>query len=108
MVQPMLAGPFHLMLEGAFEIRSEGLYADTEGLLTPGFSAITEVVDTYSFTGDYKLLITKLDETKYRGMVLNTAHYAKKPLAYVTTGQNVPDDLEAANTELLAKQILER
>ena len=72
------------------------------------FSAITEVVDTYDSAGEYKLLITKLDETKYRGMVLNTAHYAKRPLAYITTGQNVPDDLAAADTKLLAAQILER
>jgi flagellar biosynthesis protein FlhF len=41
-------------------------------------------------------------------MVLNTVHYAKKPLAYVTTGQNVPDDLAIADCEALAQQILER
>ena len=72
------------------------------------FSAIREVVDTYAFAGDYKLIITKLDETRHHGVALNTAHYAKKPLAYVTTGQNVPDDLEIADCEALAQQILER
>jgi flagellar biosynthesis protein FlhF len=72
------------------------------------FSAIREVVDTYAFAGEYKLIITKLDETRYQGMALNTVHYAKKTLAYVTTGQNVPDDLETANCEALAQQILER
>ena len=71
------------------------------------FSSIQEVVDTYSFIGDYKLILTKLDETRYHGMALNTVHYAKKPLAYVTAGQNVPDDLETANCEALAGQILE-
>lgn len=75
---------------------------------TTCFSAVREVVDTYAFAGDYKLIITKLDETRYHGMILNTVNYAKKPLAYVTTGQNVPDDLEIADCEALAKQILER
>ncbi|MCL1975852.1 MAG: flagellar biosynthesis protein FlhF [Firmicutes bacterium] len=71
------------------------------------FTAIREVVDTYAFTGDFKLIITKLDETRYHGMVLNTVNYAKKPLAYVTIGQNVPDDLEIADCESLAQQMLE-
>jgi flagellar biosynthesis protein FlhF len=72
------------------------------------FSAVREIVDTYAFAGDYKLLFTKLDETRSRGMVLNTVRYAKRPLAYITTGQNVPDDLEIADCPALARQILER
>jgi len=73
---------------------------------TTGFAAIKEMVDTYGFVDDYKLLITKLDETKYRGPVLNISWYAQKPLAYVTTGQNVPDDIEVINVEAIAKQIV--
>lgn len=72
------------------------------------FSAIKEVVDTYDFTGDYKLIVTKLDETKYHGMILNVCRYSKRPLAYVTTGQNVPDDMEIADIDSIANRILER
>ena len=71
-----------------------------------GFASIKEVVDTYGFVNEYKLLITKLDETKYRGTLLNISWYTQKPLAYVTTGQNVPDDIEIVDVEAIAKQIV--
>ena len=70
------------------------------------FSAMKEVIDTYSFIGDYKLLVTKLDETRYHGIILNLSWYAGRRLAYVTTGQNVPDDIENADTDALADQLL--
>ena len=73
---------------------------------TTGFASMKEMVDTYAFVGEYRLVITKLDETKYRGMILNICRYAQKPLTYVTTGQNVPDDIETADAKSIAKQIL--
>jgi len=74
--------------------------------ITTGFAAIKEMVDTYSFLDEYRLMITKLDETKYRGPILNISWYAQKPLAYVTTGQNVPDDIEQVDVEAIASQIV--
>jgi flagellar biosynthesis protein FlhF len=71
-----------------------------------GFASIKEIVDTYGFVDNYRLLITKLDETKYRGSILNLSWYSQKPLAYVTTGQTVPDDIEIVNVESIANQIL--
>jgi len=73
---------------------------------TTSFSSIKEMVDTYGFVDDYKLMITKLDETKYRGSILNISWYTHKPLAYVTTGQDVPDDIEIADIESLVRQIV--
>ena len=73
---------------------------------TTGFASIKEIVDTYGFVGDYRTLITKIDETKYRGPLLNISWYTQKPLAYVTTGQNVPDDIEVVDVEMLVKQIV--
>jgi len=73
-----------------------------------GFAALQEIVDTYGFMPDYKLLITKLDETRHRGMLLNLCWYAKRPLAYVTTGQNVPDDIENVDSAVLAREILRK
>ena len=71
-----------------------------------GFASIKEMADTYGFVNDYRLLITKLDETKHRGQLLNISWYTQKPLAYVTTGQNVPDDIEVVDVEAIAKQIV--
>ena len=73
---------------------------------TTSFAAVKEMVDTYGFVDDYRLLITKIDETKYRGPILNISWYAQKPLAYVTTGQNVPDDIEIIDAESIAKSII--
>ena len=73
---------------------------------TTGFASIKEMVDTYGFVEEYKILVTKLDETKYRGQLLNLSWYTHKPLAYVTTGQNVPDDIEVVNMDSITKQII--
>jgi flagellar biosynthesis protein FlhF len=64
------------------------------------------MVDTDGFVDNFRVLITKLDETKYRGSILNIRKKKKKPLAYVTTGQDVPDDIEIADIESLVKQIV--
>ena len=71
-----------------------------------GFASIKEIVDTYGFLDEYRLLVTKLDETQYRGALLNISWYTQKPLAYVTTGQNVPDDIEMVDVSSVANQIL--
>jgi len=73
---------------------------------TTSFSSIKEMVDTYGFVDDYRVMITKLDETKYRGTILNISWYTQKPLAYVTTGQDVPDDIEIADVESIVRQIV--
>ncbi len=44
---------------------------------------------------DYnRLVLTKLDETKCFGAVLNAVYASEAPLTYLTDGQNVPDDLK--------------
>jgi len=73
---------------------------------TTSFSSVTEMADTYGFVDDYRIMITKIDETKYRGALLNISWYTQKPLAYVTTGQNVPDDIEIADVDSIVKQIV--
>jgi len=72
---------------------------------TTSFSSIVEMVDTYGFIDDYKIVITKLDETKHRGALLNISWYTKKPIAYVTTGQKVPDEIEVVDFDAIIKQI---
>lgn len=53
-----------------------------------------------------KVLYTKLDETESLGSILNIAyHYALKG-SYITTGQNVPDDISVMNEERIVDLIL--
>ena len=53
-----------------------------------------------------KLIFTKLDEAKHVGTVLNVVRAVKKSLSYVTTGQDVPADIEVARGKRIAQLIL--
>lgn len=53
-----------------------------------------------------QLLFTKLDETASVGSLINLVERAQMPVGYVTTGQNVPDDLEVAQPERLVELVL--
>jgi len=70
-----------------------------------GSRSCGELIRNYSFIKDYKLIVTKLDEVEFPGNVLNIAEFSKKRLAFVTVGQNVPEDIRKADTELLAGSI---
>ena len=52
-----------------------------------------------------RLLITKLDEAASLGMLLSLADDSRLPFSFVTTGQSVPDDIEPALSNKLARMI---
>ncbi|OLN33488.1 flagellar biosynthesis protein FlhF [Desulfosporosinus metallidurans] len=52
------------------------------------------------------LIFTKLDETGSAGSLLNLLGQTTLPTAYLTNGQNVPDDIEAATPYRLARYVL--
>lgn len=54
-----------------------------------------------------KIVFTKLDETCRYGQIINVLNEVKLPLAYLTTGQNVPDDIEVPNSLQIAAMLLE-
>ncbi len=53
-----------------------------------------------------RLILTKLDEADSLGGCLAVLASSSRPLSYVTTGQAVPDDIEAADRKRLARLIL--
>ncbi len=55
-----------------------------------------------------KVIFTKLDETYSYGQILNTIYEINKPVAYLTTGQNVPDDIEVPDPLHLASLLLRK
>lgn len=71
-------------------------------------NACKDIIKSYSFLEDYKVLVTKLDEVNVWGNVLNIVNFAGKPLSYVTAGQNVPNDIELADVAKIAGNILGR
>lgn len=70
--------------------------------------AINTVRDVYKKFKSLKpnrLLITKLDEAVSLGMLLSLARDSRLPFSFLTNGQSVPDDIEPASGEKLAKMI---
>jgi flagellar biosynthesis protein FlhF len=64
------------------------------------------ILERFVPLGADHLLVTKLDEAATFGMILNLTATAETPLSYVTTGQDVPDDIAAADAQRLAEAIV--
>lgn len=64
------------------------------------------ITKSYRDITNYQLIFTKLDETGTLGTLYNIKMAADTPIAYVTYGQNVPDDIEKFNPQSTVKQLL--
>ena len=53
-----------------------------------------------------KIIFTKLDEAAHVGALLNVVRKVKGSVSYLTTGQDVPDDIEVGHARRLAQLIL--
>lgn len=73
---------------------------------TTKYKDLIEITDIYNGFCDYHLIFTKLDETSAYGNILNIKLKTGAAISYVTTGQNVPDDIEVVDTQKLVKQLL--
>ena len=74
--------------------------------VTTKYKDVIEICDAYKELENYRLLFTKLDETSSLGNILNIRMYTNAQLSYTTYGQNVPDDIECADVQKLAKNLL--
>jgi flagellar biosynthesis protein FlhF len=61
------------------------------------YQGCLDILKSYEFLGKYKLIFTKMDEITTYGTIINCKIISGKPLSYITTGQNVPVDIEIAN-----------
>jgi flagellar biosynthesis protein FlhF len=53
-------------------------------------------------------IFTKLDESEKYGSIINQLMKKQLPISYLTTGQNVPDDIEAASKNKIAKLLFNK
>lgn len=65
-----------------------------------------EVVRGFHPLHPNRLIFTKLDEATTFGNIVNFTYRQRMPLAYFTTGQTVPDDIESVSPEKLARLLL--
>jgi len=72
---------------------------------TAGPRLAGDVVEKFGVFEPDRVLLTKLDEMPACGGLLDIARAASRPLSYLTTGQDVPDDIEPARADRLAALI---
>ncbi|MBQ9199469.1 MAG: flagellar biosynthesis protein FlhF [Lachnospiraceae bacterium] len=70
------------------------------------YNDLVDIAKTYDKLFDYKLIFTKLDETRALGSILNLKIDMNKTLSYATWGQNVPEDIGVVNPQIIAKSLL--
>jgi flagellar biosynthesis protein FlhF len=81
---------------------------DTHLVLPASMKAadLSRMVDAFEILHPGHLLFTKLDETASYGPILGEAARTGKPLSFFTTGQRIPEDLEAASPERVLDLVL--
>lgn len=75
---------------------------------TTKYKDLIDMVENFSQVNFDKVIFTKLDETNNYGAVISLLCHLKKPVSYLTVGQNVPDDIKRASHEELFSPLLKR
>ena len=74
---------------------------------TVGPRVLKRTIERFTQLGPDRMILTKLDEAESLGLALDAAEQTGVPISYVTTGQEVPDDIEPADPTRLARLILD-
>lgn len=68
---------------------------------------IKSIIENYRMISYNSMILTKVDETDTYGSMLTAVYYGRVPVAYLSTGQNVPDDIEEMKADKISKLIME-
>jgi flagellar biosynthesis protein FlhF len=68
---------------------------------------LADIIQSFSDIKVDQFIFTKLDETATYGSMANLIIRHKIGAAYLTDGQDVPDDIQRASTEMIVKRILQ-
>ncbi len=71
-----------------------------------GAKTLAQTAQRFAAVGTTGLILTKLDEATGLGHLLPLLRASRLPLAYLTNGQNVPEDIEVAHAGRFARLIL--
>ena len=67
---------------------------------------IDSIIEHFSVIDPDKILLTKLDETSTYGEIINIKNEYDYPYSYITYGQDVPDDINIAYSDILVKYLM--
>ncbi len=74
--------------------------------VTTSLGDMKQIFENFGTLKPNRVLYTKLDETDKYGTMISFAITSKKPMSYVTFGQNVPGDFSLAEPEKLVRNSL--
>lgn len=74
--------------------------------MAAGLKSLESTARKFSPVGTTSLIMTKLDESIGMGPLLSISNRTGLPLSYLTTGQDVPDDIEPAHPSRIARLVL--
>lgn len=74
--------------------------------LTSSQDNLTENVVRFKPVGYQSIIFTKIDESRHFGRIYNVIDQERKPVSWVTNGQNVPQDIEKIDPGRLARMIM--
>lgn len=66
---------------------------------------LARVIDRYEIFQPKKLLFTRIDETERYGAMVSEAARRALPISFLANGQTIPEDIEPASKELIAKKV---
>ncbi|ABV33188.1 MULTISPECIES: flagellar biosynthesis protein FlhF [Pseudothermotoga] len=74
------------------------------------YSDLKDIVKKFDVAKYTHTILTKMDETRSYGHIINISQLSGIPLAYITNGQRVPEDIIEANSRelshILSKEVL--
>ena len=71
-----------------------------------GARSLATTAERFAAVGTTALIVTKLDEATTLGNLISVTRSCRLPVSYLTDGQNVPDDIQIAQSKTLAQLIL--
>lgn len=74
--------------------------------LTASVRSIRMTCEQFESVNPTSLILTKLDEAAGAGSLLSVTREVKLPFSYLTTGQDVPEDIEPANASRITRLVL--
>ncbi len=74
--------------------------------LTASLRSIEATAEKFAAASTTSMILTKLDEAAEMGTLLSVSRKVQLPISYLTTGQDVPDDIEPANASRIARLVL--
>lgn len=73
---------------------------------TSGSQSLLGTIERFAEVGATAMLLTKLDEATSYGHLLPVVRNSQLPLSYLTDGQDVPDDIQVAQSRKVAQLLL--